>query len=55
MMRGRWAARMSQKYANQWCLLSLFTVLGGGDSLGAREDLVEVVGIAKATVAGHCF
>jgi hypothetical protein len=46
---------MSKKYANQRRLLALFTVLGGGDVLSVRKDLVEEVSIAKATVAGYCF
>ena len=55
MVHGCCAADASRKYANQRCLLSLFTVLGGGDALSAPKDLMEVVGIAKAAVAGHYF
>ncbi len=46
--------RLKQNVDEQ-ILLSLFAVLGGGDAFGARKDLVEVIGIAKAAGAGHRF
>ena len=46
--------RLKQNVDEQ-ILLSLFAVLGGGDAFGARKDLVEVIGIAKAAGTGHRF
>ena len=51
---GRGTRRLKQNVGEQ-ILLSLFTILGGGDALCTCKDLVEVVGIAKAAVAGHFF
>ena len=47
--------RRLKQNVDEQILLSLFAVLGGGDAFRARKDLVEVIGIAKAAVAGHRF
>ena len=51
---GRVTKRLKQNVDEQ-ILLSFFAVLDGGDAFGARKDLVEVIGIAKAAGAGHRF